>query len=107
MKTKAFSILIAVLTSASMVPMAFAQRANGNFSPQQIAKDASTQMTKSTSRALPEMCVTDACCVTKVQIKTAGGRATGVTTTKTVDCKTSCKIATNDRRSVCGKGRKA
>ena len=107
MKTKAFSILLAVLTSASLIPVASAQRANGNFGAQRIDKSASTQVQKSTPRALPETCVSDACCITKTQVQTAGGRATRITSTKVKACKTTCQIASNDQRAACGKGQRA
>ena len=107
MKTKTFSILFAVLTSASMIPVASAQRAYGKFGVQRIGKGASTQVVKSTPRALPETCVSDACCITKTQVRTGRGRATAITSTKVKACKTTCQIASNDQRTFCGKGKRA
>ena len=102
MKTKAFSILLAVLTSASMIPAAYAQRANWKFGSPRIDKSASAQVTKSTPRALPKTCVSDACCTTKTGVQTAGGRVTRISATKVKACKTACQIASNDHRVVCG-----
>ncbi|GAA5117446.1 hypothetical protein JIN84_17350 [Luteolibacter yonseiensis] len=107
MKTKAFSILLAVLTLASMIPVASAQRANGNLAPQRIDKGASTQVAESATRALPKTCVSQACCITKSQVQTAEGRSTRITSTKVKACNTACQIASNDQRAACGKGKRA
>lgn len=107
MKTKAFSILLAVLTTASLISVASAQRANGKFGSLGINKDATTQFTKPAPRVLPEICVSDACCITKTQVQTAGGRATRITSKKVKACITNCQIASNDQRPVCGKGKRA
>jgi hypothetical protein len=107
MKTKAFSILLAVLASASMVPVASAQRANGNFGSQRIDKGASSQEAKPAPQVLPEACISNSCCTTKFQTRTAGGRSAITVSEKVKSCDTTCKIATNNHRSTCGKGRRA